>query len=115
MESIFVAWRLLLLAVIFVFPQLLGLLLYFRLSRAPRWVAAIAAILAPCILFVFLAPIFFLPDAREAQARGEGCGMPVFGAVIFLFVGTAGHLLLGLMIQVAVAARRRKQKSATET
>ena len=115
MESLLVAWRLLLLAVIFVFPQLLGLLLYFQLSRAPRWVAGIAAILAPVILFVFLVPIFFFPDAREAHARATGCGMPALGAVLFLFVGTVGHLLLGLVTQVALSASRRSKRFPTET
>jgi len=43
METLLVVWRFLLLAVILIFPQLLGILLFFKLSRVPRWIAAIAA------------------------------------------------------------------------
>lgn len=99
--------RFLLLISIFVFPQLLGILLYFRLSRAPRWVAAIVSILAPAVLFVLLAPIFLFAGMREAYARGEVCGMPALGALFVLFAGTLIQLVLGMFTQLALSARRR--------
>ena len=108
MQSLLIAWRFLLLAGIFAFPQLLGILLYFRLSRAPRWVAAIVSALAPAVFFVFLAPIFLFAGVREAYARGEMCGMPAWGALLVLFAGTIIQLVLGMFTQVALSARRRR-------
>ena len=107
MQSLLIAWRFLLLISTFAFPQLLGILLYFRLSRAPRWVAAIAGAIAPAILFVLLAPIFFFAGIREAYANGERCGMPAFGALMLLFAGTIIQLVFGLFTQLILRVSRR--------
>ena len=107
MQSLLIAWRFLLLISIFAFPQLLGILLYFRLSWAPRWVAAIAGAIAPAILFVLLAPIFFFAGIREAYANGERCGMPAFGALMLLFAGTIIQLVFGLFTQLILRVSRR--------
>ena len=109
MESFIMAWRLLVFATIFAFPQLLGILLFVRLNRAPRWIAVIAGTLAPAIIFFWLAPIFFFAGLREAYANGERCGMPVLGAVLALFTGTAIQLVAGLVIQAVLATRRRRK------
>ena len=106
MQSLLILWRLLFLASVVVFPQLLGILLYFRLSRAPRWVAAIVAALAPAVVFFWLDRIFMIAALRELYARGERCGMPAFGAVLLLFTGTAIQLLLGIITQAVLAAGR---------
>lgn len=107
MESLVQAWRFLLLAGVFVFPQLLGLLLFYRLHWAPRWVARSASILAPAVLFFWLAPIFFFAGLREAAARGEvNCGMPAVAAGILLIFGTLIHVVLG-MVTHAVLIRRK--------
>lgn len=112
MQSRLIAWNLLWLATMFVFPQLLGILLYFRLSRAPRWVPAIAASLAPAVIFFWLARISLLADLREVYARGVPCGMPALAAAFFLLAGTTVHLVAGPITQVALAAsRRRKSRS----
>ena len=105
MQSFLIAWRFLLLISTFAFPQVLGILLYFRLSWAPRWVAAIAGAIGPAILFVLLAPIFLFAGVREAYARGEMCGMPAFGALMLLFVGTIMQLVLGLFFQMILRRR----------
>ena len=110
MESFLIAWRSLLFASIFAFPLLLGTLLYFRLSRAPRWLAVIAGTVAPAIIFFWLAPIFFFAGLREAYAYGETCGMPVFGAMLLVFTGTIIELMLGLVTQAALSARRHRKK-----
>ena len=114
MSSLSIAWNFFLLAVIFGFPQLLGVLLYLRLGRAPRWIAVSIGLLAPAVFFVFLAPILFFAGIREAQARGEGggCGMPAMGAILMLYAGIVVQLGLGLTVQVFLATRRRRQKYA---
>ena len=107
MESLVQAWRWLLLAGVFVFPQLLGILLFYRLHRAPRWVARTAAILAPAVLFFFLAPILFFTGLREAAARGEvNCGMPAVAAGIIVIFGTLIQLVLSLVTHVVLRLRK---------
>ena len=115
MESFVIAWRLFLLFTTFAFPLLLALLLYYRLNRAPRWVAAIVLLLGPPVFFVFLAPIYFFAGIREAQASGEGCGMPAMGAILLLYAGTAIQLVLGLMTLAFLTARRRHKTPAKAT
>ena len=107
MESVVVVWRMLVLVTVFVFPHVLGILLYYRLHRAPRWVAVTVGILAPAIIFFWLAPFLFLAGIREATARGEtGCGMPAVFIGFFLLAGTVIQLVLGLVTH-AVLNRRK--------
>jgi len=108
MESLFVAWRLFLLASLIIFPQLLGILLYFRLRRAPRWFAVIVAALAPALVFFWLERIFMIAQLTKLYASGERCGMPLMGAVLLLFTGTAFHVVLGIIVQMVLWARRPK-------
>ena len=108
MESLLVAWRFLLVFGIFAFTQLLGVLLYFRLRWAPRWIAVIAGILAPAVFFVFLAPIFLFAGMREASAEGPTCGMPAMGAILFLYAGTIVQLFLGVFVQAVLWSMRRQ-------
>ncbi len=112
MQTLLDVWRFLLLGSIFVFPQLLGILLYFRLRRAPRWLAFIAAAVVPAIVFFWLAPIFLFA-VREAYPRGGGCGMPAMAAAFFLLAGTVMQLGAGLFTQVVLSARRRHKVVAS--
>ena len=113
MESFWIAWRLLLLTGVFAFTQLLGILLYFRLSRAPRFIAVIVGILAPAVFFVFLAPLFLFAGMREAYGDGPTCGMPAFGGILILYAGTIIQLVLSLITQVVLLARRRQVSKAS--
>ena len=106
MESFWIAWRLLLLIGVFAFTQLLGILLYFRLSLAPRFVAVIVGILAPAVFFVLLAPLFLFAGMRDDSVDGPTCGMPAFGAILVLYAGAIIQLVLGLIIQGILLARR---------
>ena len=103
-----------LLGSILIFPQLLGILLYYRLSRAPRWIAVIAAALLPAIIFFWLAPMFLFAGIREAYARDpSGCGMPAAAAgIIFLFL-TAIQLLVGVCVQMVAHSVRSATNGST--
>ena len=110
METLLIVWRFLLFGSILIFPQLLGILLYFRLHCAPRWIAAIAAALLPAIVFFWLAPIFLFAGIREAYARGEGgCGMPAMAGAFLLLAGTLIQLGVGLIAQAVLLARRPRK------
>ncbi len=112
MQTLLIVWRTLLLAGIVVFPQLLGVLLYYRLRRAPQWLAFIAATLLPAIVFFWLAPIFLFAGVRGAYARGDRCGLPLMAAAFFLLAGTIMQLGAGLFTQMVLATRRRRKAAA---
>jgi hypothetical protein len=114
MESLVMAWRLSLLISTFAFPLLLGILLYYRFRWAPRWLAVIAASLAPAFFFFWLAPIYFFAGLREAYASGkETCGMPAMAATILVFFGTAIELFLGLITQAVLSTIRCRKAVAS--
>ena len=107
MQSLMNAWRFVLLASVFVFPQLLGILLYYRLRWAPGWIARTVAGLAPAVIFFWLAPILFFAGIREAAASGMNCGMPAVAAGIILLLATGVQLVLGLFFHVVLVAFRK--------
>ena len=107
MQSLAEAWNFVLLAIVFVFPHLLGILFYCRLQQAPRWIATTAASLAPAVIFFWLAPILLFAGLREASASGMNCGMPAVFAGIFMLFGTAVQLVLGVATHVVLAAFRK--------
>lgn len=93
-------WTHLLLFSTFAVPQLLGVLLYFRLSRWRR-LAFTLGILTPVILFFFLSPLFFFAGLREAAARGElTCGMPALAAAFMVLAGSVVQLVVAFIIQL---------------
>ncbi len=107
MQSLMRAWGFILLASVFVFPHLLGILLYYRLRWAPGWIARTAASLAPAVIFFWLAPILFFAGIREAAASGMNCGMPAVAVGIFLLFATGVQLVLGLFTHVVLVAFRK--------
>ena len=115
METLLIVWRFLLLAAILVFPQLLGILLFFKLSRVPRWIAAIAAALAPAIFFFWFTRMLMMASLREAYAHGGGCGMPALAAAFLLLAGTTLQLFGGIFTQIFLSLRRRRQVNSVIT
>jgi hypothetical protein len=108
MESLLVVWRTALFISTFAFPQLFGVLLYFKLSRAPKWLAVVASTLAPSLIFLFLAPIFLFAGIREAQAAGPvTCGMPAFAAILILFTGIITEFFVSLIVQGLLRQRHK--------
>ena len=114
MQSLMTVWRFLLLASLFAFPQLLGVLLYFRLTRVPRWFATIAATLAPAIFFFWFTRMLFIIEFRESSARSNGCGMPALFAAFALLAGTTIHLVLGLITQAVLYRSRRRASTNSQ-
>ncbi len=105
-------WTLLLLFSTFALPQLLGVLLYFRLTRWPRWLALSLGILTPVILFLFLSPLFFFAGLREAAARGEvTCGLPAMAATFMVLAGTVVQFVVALIIQLWLFKKLARQVS----
>jgi hypothetical protein len=108
MESLFIISRWLLLLSVFVFTQLLGVLLYFRLTRFPKWLAHSLGVVAAALAFFFLSPLFFFAGIRDAQLRGEvTCGLPALAAAFMVLFGTGFQLFVGVAIHVWWARKYR--------
>ena len=94
METSRQIWALLSLLSVIAIPQLLGVLLFFRLVRFSRWLAFIFGTLAPPLVFFFLVRLIVSAGFRAAEADGpDGCGMAAFAAAIMILMGTAIHLV----------------------
>jgi hypothetical protein len=111
MESSFIIWRVLLMLSLFLFTQLIGVLLYYTLARLPKWLAHGLSILATGLAFFYLAPIFFFAGVREAQLRGPvGCGMPAMAAAFLVLIGTGFQLFVAVAIHIWLVRRGRTRK-----
>jgi hypothetical protein len=111
MESLTVIWNLLLLLSVFVFPQLLGVLLRLRLTRFPRWLACVFGIVSVVLSFFYLSSIFFLAGLREASARGEvNCGMPALAAAFLVLIGTGIQFCAATVVHLLLSRRARTIK-----
>jgi hypothetical protein len=108
MESIVIISRWLTLLSVFVFTQLLGVLLYFRLTRIPKWLAHGLCVVAAALAFFYLSPLFFFAGVREAQLRGEvTCGLPAFAAAVMVLLGSGFQLFVAAALHVWWARRRK--------
>ena len=106
MESLLIVWSLLLFLSLFVFTQLLGVLLYFRLARFPKWLARGFCVVVTAFAFLYLSPLFFFAGMREAQLRGElNCGMPAAAAIIMVLFGTGFQLFMAAAIHLWLSRR----------
>ena len=111
MQSVLMFWRLLLLMSTFLFPQLVGVLLHFRLVRRSRWLACALGLLVPALLFFYLGPLLFFAGLREAQQNGEvTCGMPALAAALLVLAGTAAQVIVALPIQLYLFSRQNRLK-----
>lgn len=107
MESLFI-WRLLSLLSMFVFPQLIGVLLHLRLVRRSRALAFALGFLVPAVLFFYLTPLVYFGEMREAyRNRQVGCGMPAVAAGFMILAGTVAELIVSLPIQRYLLRRDR--------
>ena len=109
MESLLIFWRLLALGSTFVFPQLIGVLLYYRLVRRSKWLAFALGFLVPAVLFFFLAPLFFFAGLRPPPPNEvASCGTPAMAAAFMVLAGTAAELTVSLPIQFYLFLRTRR-------
>jgi hypothetical protein len=91
METLSQIWVLLTLLSVMAIPQLLGVLLFFRLVRFSRWLAFILGTLAPPLVFFFL--LARIASASFAEAKEPmSCGMAAVAVGFMILMGTAVHL-----------------------
>lgn len=106
MDTILEIWRLLQPLGVLIVPQLLGVLVYFRISKHHDFLAHLAGILLPPALFFYLTQVFLLASEQEIQSRGERvCGTAVGMMAIIVLFGTGLQLFFSLLTQLALHAR----------
>lgn len=88
-------------------PQLLGVLLYFRLIRFSKWLAFTLGLLTPAILFFILVLSFFSAGLGDVARGDVGCGMASLAVAFMLLTGTALQLFVALIVQIVLLKRAR--------
>ena len=97
MEGIQIIWNLLLLLSVLAMPQLLGVLIYFRIRRYNGFLGHISGSLLTTVSFFYLASLFwvYLPAKSHPYER---CGLPILGALGMLLFGTFITVVFSLLI-----------------
>jgi hypothetical protein len=107
MESIRTVWQLFLFFSLISLPQLLGVLVYFRLRRFQKLLAHILGFLTPPGLFFYFSWLFWIYVPYQNHVFDGGCGMPLLAASIMIFSGTGIQVVFSLLAQLMLGGRRR--------
>jgi hypothetical protein len=86
------------------FPQLLGVLLFFRLKGRPHFLAHALSFVTPILLSMFFAWTIFMYRYYQLQPD-ERCGGPLLGALMLMLVSAGLQSVFGTLAQVALHAR----------
>ena len=112
METLQVIWNFTSLFSVFAVPQLLGVLIYFRLQRFRRGLAHVAGFLLTTGSFISLSYLFFLYLPAKAHPE-ERCGLPLMGALFVTMAGTVITVFFSVTIQLILRQRARTSLRST--
>ncbi|HZI47766.1 MAG TPA: hypothetical protein VFD75_08200 [Pyrinomonadaceae bacterium] len=104
MEALHTIWGFLLLGTMLVFPQLLGVLLFFLLKGRPHFLAHVLSFITPVLFSIFLTWLIFIYRYTQAHPH-DGCGMPILGGVVIMLFGGCLQLIFGAFSQVILHSR----------
>ena len=99
MEALSTIWSFLLLGCLIAFPQLLGVLVYFKLKPVHRWLARVAGTLLPVILFIVFSWMVFVYRYYKLHPD-DSCGGQLFGASFLVLGGSVLEIGLSVVAQV---------------
>jgi hypothetical protein len=99
MEALSTIWNFLLLFGLIAFPQLLGVLVYFKLKPVHRWLGRIAGTLLPVIVFIGFSWMVFVYRYYKLHPD-DSCGGQLLGASLFVLMGAVLEIVLGVVAQV---------------
>jgi hypothetical protein len=104
METLQITWSSLSLFSLFAVPQLLGVLIYFRLRRFRKVLAHVAGFLLTTTAFFCLADflLVYLPAKAHPDER---CGLALMGGVFMVLGGTLITIFASLTIQLILKNR----------
>lgn len=104
MEALQTIWSFVLLFSTLLFPQLLGVLLFFLLKGRPHFLAHSLSFVAPILLSILF--IWMIYIYRYYQAHpDERCGGPLLGALLLMLLGVGLQLVFGILAQLALHSR----------
>jgi hypothetical protein len=101
METLHMIRGVVLLGTMLVFPQLLGVLLFFVLKSRPHFLAHALSFIAPVLVSIFFTWMIFIYNFNQAHPN-ERCGMPILGALVIMLVGGCLQIIFGAFAQVAL-------------
>ena len=104
MENLQTIWGFVLLGSVLVFPQLLGVLLFFLLKGRPHFLAHAFSFVAPFLLSIFFVWLIYMYRYYQANPD-ERCGGPMLGAMMMLLFSGCLQLVMGACAQVALHSR----------
>ena len=106
MEAIQSTWSFLLLFRLLAFPQLLGVLLLFRLKRHQHFLShGSAFVVVPLLLFVSLSLLTFIYAYFRQHPGYDPEGGQLMGFLFVVIFGGAVQILAGLVAQLALHSR----------
>lgn len=101
METLHTIWGFILLGTMLVFPQLLGVLLFFLLKGRPHLLAHALSFITPILVSLFFTWMIFIYQFYQAHPH-ESCGMPVLGGLVIMLFGGCLQIVFGAYAQVAL-------------
>ena len=104
-EAIHTIWRFSLFFGLLVFPQLLGVLLFFRLKRYQHFLAHACAFIFPLVLYVFLCWLIFIYAYFQRHPGYDPEGGQLFGFLAVVTFGGALQILGALIAHLLLHGR----------
>lgn len=101
METLQTIRAFLFLGTMLVFPQLLGVLLFFLLKGRPHFLAHALSFIVPVLVSLFFTWMIFIYNFLQARPN-DGCGMPVLGGLVIMLFGGCLQMLFGAFAQVVL-------------
>jgi hypothetical protein len=108
MYTLYTVWNLFLLFSVFIVPQLLGLLAYFRIRHYQRALAHLAGVLIPPGMFFYFAlmEMVYLPQRNHPS---DGCGMAAAAGFFIALLGAGAQTGISILIQLVLSKRRLRR------
>jgi hypothetical protein len=104
MEAVQTFWNFVLLFSTIVFPQLIGVLLFFLLKNRPHFLAHALSSVAPVVLSILFLWMIFIYRYYHLHPD-ERCGGPLLAALGIMLVGGGLQIVFSTLAQVALHAR----------
>src|SRR6476660_6501671 len=104
MEALHTIFSFVLLFSVLVFPQLLGVLLFFLLKGRPHFLAHALSFVTPVVLSIVFVWMIFMYRYYQAHPD-ERCGGPLLGALMIMVVSAGLQLVFSTLAQLALHAR----------